>query len=80
LSSIKAATEDSTIENRTAFDREDEHYPYRAHGQLFRSYYGLIFCLLLILFNGWHTFVPFQVQDFIVSYIGVSSLGKDWKA
>ena len=71
--SIKAASEDSTIENRSAFNRDDEQYPYRTHGQLFRTYYGLTFCILLILFNGWRSFlVPFQTKDFIVSYIGVS--------
>jgi hypothetical protein len=70
--SIKAASEDPTIENRSAFNRDDEQYPYRTHGQLFRTYYGLIFCILLILFNGWRSFlVPFQAKDFIVSYIGV---------
>jgi amino acid permease len=71
--SIKTASEDSTIENRSAFNRDDEQYPYRTHGQLFRTYYGLTFCILLILFNGWRSFlVPFQTKDFIVSYIGVS--------
>ncbi|KAN0079641.1 Amino acid permease/ SLC12A domain containing protein [Elaphomyces granulatus] len=69
---IKAASEDPTIENRSAFNRDDEQYPYRTHGQLFRAYYGLIFCVLLILFNGWRSFlVPFQTKDFIVSYIGI---------
>lgn len=49
---IKAAAEDHTIDMRFAFNREDEQYPYRTHGQLFRAVYGCIFCTLLLLFNG----------------------------
>jgi amino acid permease len=54
---IKAASEDHTLENRSAFNRDDKQYPYRTHGQLFRAYYGLLFCILLILFNNWRAFV-----------------------
>lgn len=70
---IKAAAEDHTLENRSAFNRDDKQYPYRTHGQLFRAYYGVCFCLLLILFNNWRCFVhPFSTPDFVASYIGVS--------
>ncbi|KAF2710904.1 hypothetical protein K504DRAFT_453937 [Pleomassaria siparia CBS 279.74] len=69
---IKAASEDHTLENRSAFNRDDKQYPYRTHGQLFRAYYGLLFCILLILFNNWRAFVyPFSLPDFIASYIGI---------
>jgi amino acid transporter len=72
---IKEAAQDHTLENRSAFNRDDKQYPYRTHGQLFRAYYGFIFCLLLIVFNNWQCFVrPFSTPDFISSYIGVSSL------
>lgn len=54
---IKSAAEDHTLENRSAFNRDDKQYPYRTHGQLFRAYYGLLFCILLILFNNWRAFV-----------------------
>jgi amino acid transporter len=69
---IKVASEDNGLDNRYAYNREDEQYPYRTRGQLFRSWYGLIFCLLIVLFNGWRSFFsPFGVSDFIVSYIGI---------
>ncbi|KAF2261629.1 hypothetical protein CC78DRAFT_343555 [Lojkania enalia] len=69
---IKAAAEDPTLENRSAFNRDDKQYPYRTHGQLFRAYYGLLFCILLILFNNWRAFVhPFSTHDFLASYIGI---------
>ncbi|KAF1961481.1 hypothetical protein CC80DRAFT_488742 [Byssothecium circinans] len=69
---IKAAADDHTLENRSAFNRDDKQYPYRTHGQLFRAYYGLLFCILLIVFNNWRAFVhPFSMPDFIASYIGI---------
>lgn len=73
---IKAAANDPSLENRSAFNRDDKQYPYRTHGQLFRAYYGFVFCVLLILFNNWRAFYPpFSLPDFIASYIGVSTLG-----
>jgi amino acid transporter len=70
---IKAAAEDHTLENRFAYNRDDKQYPYRTHGQLFRAYYGLLFCILLIIFNNWRAVVnPFSTPDFIASYVGVS--------
>ncbi|KAF2436819.1 proline-specific permease [Tothia fuscella] len=69
---IKIAAEDHTLESREAYSRDDPRYPYRTHGQLFRSWYGFIFCTLLVLFNGWRSFIsPFSTPDFIVSYIGI---------
>lgn len=70
---IKAAAEDHTLENRSAFNRDDKQYPYRTHGQLFRAYYGFLFCILLIIFNNWRAFVkPYATADILASYIGVS--------
>ena len=69
---IKSAAGDHTLENRSAFNRDDKQYPYRTHGQLFRAWYGFIFCALLIVFNNWRAFVPpFSSPDFVASYIGV---------
>ncbi|PVH99630.1 hypothetical protein DM02DRAFT_656185 [Periconia macrospinosa] len=69
---IKAASNDHTLENRNAFNRDDKQYPYRTHGQLFRAYYGFLFCLLLIIFNNWRAFVnPFSMADFVASYVGI---------
>jgi amino acid permease len=71
---IKLAAEDHTLESREAYNRDHEQYPYRTHGQLFRSWYGFVFCTLLVLFNGWRSFFkPFSTPDFIVSYVGVSN-------
>lgn len=71
---IKKAAEDPALENRSAFNRDDEQYPYRTHGQLFRAYYGLIFLLCLIILNGWYDFLhPFHTPDFIASYIGIAA-------
>jgi amino acid transporter len=70
---IKEAANDPSLENRSAFNRDDKQYPYRTRGQLFRAYYGFSFCVLLILFNNWRAFYPpFSAPDFIASYIGVS--------
>lgn len=72
---IKEAANDPELENRSAFNREDKQYPYRTHGQLFRAWYGCVFCILLIVFNTWRAFVaPFNTPDFIASYIGVSNI------
>ncbi|KAF2744533.1 hypothetical protein M011DRAFT_470381 [Sporormia fimetaria CBS 119925] len=69
---IKVAADDHTLENRHAFNRDDPQYPYRTRGQLFRAYYGFLFCLLLIVFNNWRAFVPpFSTHDFIASYVGI---------
>jgi amino acid permease len=69
---IKSAANDLTLENRAAFNRDDDLYPYRTSGQLFRAVYGVGFCFLLILFNGWQSFLtPFSSNDFIASYISV---------
>ena len=71
---IKEAANDPTLENRNSFNRDDKQYPYRTHGQLFRAYYGFVFCVLLIVFNNWRAFVPpFNTPDFIAAYIGVST-------
>ena len=86
--SIKAAAEgyDENITNkddpdvRQLYDRNSPQYPYRSHGQYLRAWYGLIGCILFILFNGWRTFVPpMNGEDFVACYICVclsSSAGR----
>ncbi|KAH8716966.1 amino acid permease/ SLC12A domain-containing protein [Phaeosphaeriaceae sp. PMI808] len=70
---IKQAANDPSLENRSAFNRDDKQYPYRTHGQLFRAWYGFVFCILLILFNNWRAFYPpLSLPDIISSYVGVS--------
>jgi amino acid transporter len=74
---IKSAAGDHTLENRSAFNRDDKQYPYRTHGQLFRAWYGFFFCALLIIFNNWRAFVPpFSSPDFLASYIGVGCISR----
>jgi len=69
---IGAAADNPALENRSAYNREDEQYPYRTCGQLMRAYYGFIFCLLLILFNNWKAFVaPIVTPEVVASYIAV---------
>jgi len=57
---------------RSHYKRTARQYPYRSHLQWIRALYGTIFCLLLILFQGWRTFIPPMVAgDFVASYISV---------
>ncbi|KAK4210658.1 amino acid permease-domain-containing protein [Rhypophila decipiens] len=63
-----------TPEMRFQYDRENKRqYPYRSHLQWLRALYSLVFCLLMLLFQGWRTLVsPVSGEDFVASYIGVS--------
>lgn len=54
-----------------------KHYPYRSHLQWIRALYALVFCLLLLIFQGWRTVVsPFATEDFVAGYIAVWFLFK----
>jgi hypothetical protein len=57
-----------------AYDRDDDcFYPYKSHGQYLRAWYGMCGCFLIVLFNGWQSFVsPMSIDDFLASYINVS--------
>jgi len=69
---IEDVAQNSNLENRSAYNRDDEQYPYRSSGQRVRAYYGFIFCALLILFHDWRIFVPpFNTAEFLASYIAV---------
>ncbi|UZJ56187.1 hypothetical protein CBS101457_005507 [Exobasidium rhododendri] len=47
--------------------------PYRSWGQPFLAWYGLIWSILIILFNGWAVFLPnrWHWQTFASSYVGI---------
>ena len=75
--SIDRAYHDGTEphEDNRVYDRKDKkRYPYKSHWQRFRAWYGLVTCSLLIIFNGWRSLLtPWSVNDFIPSYISVST-------
>ena len=59
---------------RSQYRRSARQYPYRSHLQWIRAFYACFFCLLLILFQGWRTFIaPMDADHFVASYISVSS-------
>jgi amino acid transporter len=56
------------------YDRNHPRYPYKSHGQWLKAFYGLVTCLILLLFNGVAAFLeePFDKRQFIASYLNVS--------
>lgn len=57
------------------YNREAERtYPYRVHWQKGRCYFAAFSCSLIAIFNGWRSISPFDVADFLASYISVSAL------
>ncbi len=60
-------------DTRNHYNRSARQYPYHSHLQWLRALYGLVFCILMILFSGWRVFIsPMSVQDFVAEYISVS--------
>jgi yeast amino acid transporter len=57
-----------------SYDRSHPRYPYKSHGQWLKACYGLVACVILVIFNGVPSFLeePFNVHTFIASYISVS--------
>ncbi|KAL1953034.1 hypothetical protein VTO42DRAFT_3743 [Malbranchea cinnamomea] len=55
------------------YDRDHPRYPYKSHGQWLKAAFGLVACVILILFNGVAAFVtePFNTRHFFASYIGI---------
>lgn len=55
------------------YDRNNPRYPYKSHGQWLKACYGMVSCIILVLFNGIGPFLerPFDVHRFIASYISV---------
>jgi len=58
------------------YDRDNPRYPYKSHGQWLKACYGLVACILLVIFNGVGPFLehPFDTRRFVASYIGVRLL------
>lgn len=55
------------------YDRNHVRYPYKSHAQWLKAGYGMVACIILLLFNGVDTFLttPFDARTFIASYISV---------
>jgi amino acid transporter len=55
------------------YDRNHPKYPYKSHGQWLKACYGMVACIILVIFNGIGPFLenPFDMRRFIASYIGV---------
>ncbi len=58
------------------YDRDHPQYPYKSHGQWLKACYGMVACVILVIFNGIYCFLegPFDIRRFMASYIGVSSV------
>jgi amino acid transporter len=56
-----------------SYDRNHPRYPYKSHGQWLKACYGMVSCIILVLFNGIGSFLEnsFDVRRFIASYIGI---------
>lgn len=64
---VLISTPDGQFLNRNASD-----YPYKSHGQWLRAAYAFTGCTLLVLFNGWRSFLnPFSDADFLAAYLAV---------
>ncbi|KAH6684577.1 proline-specific permease [Halenospora varia] len=55
------------------YDRNHPRYPYKSHGQWLKAAYGMVSCMLLVVFNGIGAFLerPFNVRRFVSSYISL---------
>ncbi|KAF2195809.1 histidine permease, partial [Zopfia rhizophila CBS 207.26] len=45
--------------------------PYKAWGQPFLAWYGLVFCVIITLTQGFTAFVPWSTEDFFIAYISL---------
>ncbi|OOQ84427.1 proline-specific permease [Penicillium brasilianum] len=55
------------------YDRNHVRYPYKSHAQWLKAGYGMVACIILLLFNGVDSFLttPFDARTFIASYISI---------
>jgi amino acid transporter len=55
------------------YDRNHPRYPYKSHAQWLKACYGMVACIILLIFNGANAFLtdPFDVRTFIASYLSV---------
>ncbi|KAH0544742.1 hypothetical protein FGG08_001109 [Glutinoglossum americanum] len=57
----------------STYNRDSAQYPYKSWGQWLKAFIGLGGCSLLVVFNGWQSFVPpFSSPDFVASYVGLA--------
>jgi len=64
----------NTSESQAArYDRDNELFPYKSHGQWLKAAYGFGACAILLLFNGVGAFVenPFDGRQFAAAYISL---------
>ncbi|AEO67776.1 uncharacterized protein THITE_2051579 [Thermothielavioides terrestris NRRL 8126] len=63
----------NTSESQAAsYDRNHPLYPYKSHGQWLKGCYGLVACIILMLFNGVAAFIkPFNIHKFVAAYISL---------
>ncbi|KAL2127208.1 hypothetical protein VTI74DRAFT_11104 [Chaetomium olivicolor] len=63
----------NTSESQAAsYDRDHPLYPYKSHGQWLKACYGMVACIILILFNGVAAFIePFNIRKFVSAYISL---------
>ncbi|KAI9896802.1 hypothetical protein N3K66_007824 [Trichothecium roseum] len=61
----------------SSYDRDDPAYPYKSHAQWLKASYGMVACMLLILFNGVTAFLekPYGWRRFVSSYISLRNHG-----
>ncbi|KAK3983867.1 amino acid permease-domain-containing protein [Cladorrhinum sp. PSN332] len=64
---------DITPDIRYQWNRGNKkHYPYRSHLQWLRALYALVMCVLLLMFQGWRSFVsPMDKEGFVAAYIAI---------
>jgi amino acid transporter len=55
------------------YDRNHPRYPYKSHAQWLKAGFGMVACIILLVFNGVNAFLtdPFDIRTFIASYISV---------
>lgn len=76
LSAAAAGEKDSELEITSTlndrYNRESNTFPWKTHLQRLRAVYGLVMCLLMIIFQDWRSLAPpFNVPEFFASYISV---------
>ncbi|KAH7032701.1 amino acid permease [Microdochium trichocladiopsis] len=57
---------------RTAQGMDPASLPYRAPWAPYTAYGGLSLGVLLLIFVGWNSFVPWDTRDFVTNYFGVA--------
>jgi amino acid transporter len=60
------------------YDRNHARYPYKSHAQWLKAGYGMVACIIMLIFNGVDSFMttPFNVRTFIASYISVCHVSR----